>query len=303
MTYVLHHAATMALALAAIPILRRSRWTYRSPRVGIVLWQAVVLTVATAATGLALAVGLLPYGRGILPGLAHLARDATGSAAAPQSFGAPQIAAVVAGVLLATLWCAGLAGAAWSVARARRHHRALLALVARQDERTGDALVLDHPGVAAYCLPGRHPSIVLSTGTLELLTDDQLRAVLAHERAHVAERHDLVVLPFVAWRWLLRRTKAADAVRLLVEMCADDSAARVCGRRHLADALSRFAAAGAVASPAGALGAVDPGVEARILRLRRAERTLPLAVRLALVGLSLVVVTTPLSLFALPWSG
>ena len=57
-----------------------------------------------------------------------------------------------------------------------------------------------------------------------------MAAVLAHERAHLRERHDLVLLPFTAlarafpWSVLVQRSYAS--VALLVEMLADDHAAR-----------------------------------------------------------------------------
>ena len=52
----------------------------------------------------------------------------------------------------------------------------------------------------AYCLPGPLRSItVFSAGLLELLEPDELEAVVAHERAHVEQRHDIVLIAFRAW--------------------------------------------------------------------------------------------------------
>ena len=52
--------------------------------------------------------------------------------------------------------------------------------------------------------------------------------MLAHERAHLRERHDLVVLPFVAWGatapFVQGMVRAQIAVAALVEMRADDVA-------------------------------------------------------------------------------
>ena len=41
---------------------------------------------------------------------------------------------------------------------------------------------------AAYCVPGRPATIVLTSGALAVLDPAQLTAVLAHERAHLAGR-------------------------------------------------------------------------------------------------------------------
>ena len=84
--------------------------------------------------------------------------------------------------------------------RARRRHRALLALIAREDPAVPGVRVLDHPSAAAYCVPGLRSQVVVSEGALKLLSADELTAVLAHEAAHVRERHDLVLLPFAALR-------------------------------------------------------------------------------------------------------
>ena len=44
--------------------------------------------------------------------------------------------------------------------------------------------------------PGFHSRVVVSSGAIEALSDDELAAVLAHERAHLHARHDLVLFPF-----------------------------------------------------------------------------------------------------------
>ena len=146
--------------------------------------------------------------------------------------------------------CWILLAASASVLRARQRQRELLSLLAHGDPKVPGALVVDHPAAAAYCLPGLRSAIVISAGTLDLLDADELAAVLAHERAHLRERHDLVLLPFLAllraFRWAGIARQAYRAVGLLVEMHADDralqaaagqgagdrAAARRCGRRR-----------------------------------------------------------------------
>src|SRR5262249_31453431 len=81
-------------------------------------------------------------------------------------------------------------------------------------------------------------AIVISAGALNLLDTDELAAVLAHERAHLRARHDLVLLPFTAllraFRWSATARAANAEVALLVEMLADDRARRRRPARELA---------------------------------------------------------------------
>lgn len=69
------------------------------------------------------------------------------------------------------------------------------------------AVVLDSAQPAVYCVPGRPATIVLTTGALAVLDEPQLLAVLAHERAHLAGRHHLLVTrwgpagPATGWPW------------------------------------------------------------------------------------------------------
>jgi Zn-dependent protease with chaperone function len=121
------------------------------------------------------------------------------------------------------------------VLRDRRRHRALVDLVATRNPLLGGTSVLDHDLPVAYCLPGPAPRVVLSRGAVAVLSEDELRAVLAHERAHLDQRHDLVVLPFVALGATFPRLRAVRtaraAVAQLVEVLADDRAAgRTTGR-------------------------------------------------------------------------
>jgi Zn-dependent protease with chaperone function len=114
--------------------------------------------------------------------------------------------------------------------------------------------------------------VVLTSGAIAALDDRKLAAVLAHERAHLRGHHHLVVaatkvlrsaFPFVpAFRW------AHDEVGRLVELVADDVAARHCGPRVLADALVTLAADGEPhTTPPIALGAYGSAVAARLQRL------------------------------------
>jgi hypothetical protein len=106
-------------------------------------------------------------------------------------------------------------------------------------------------------VPGLRSAIVISAGALDLLDQAELAAVLAHERAHLRARHDLVLLPFTAllraFRWSAIARDANREVALLVEMMADDRARRRRPARELATALLRVGAAGGGLAPTGAL--------------------------------------------------
>src|SRR6201999_4466900 len=172
-----------------------------------------------------------------------------------------RLAALTAGFVLFTALCGVLLMAFADAVGARRRHRELLALLAHGDPKAPGALVVDHPAAAAYCLPGIRSQIVVSVGTLDLLAPAELSAVLAHERAHLRARHDLVLIPFTSLRRAFPKSPAIDqayrTVALLVEMMADDRALRVRGllARELATALLRFGTAGSDCAPAGALAA------------------------------------------------
>lgn len=247
MTTPVHLLVTLALCLAAARPLANARWVWRSPRTGILLWQMVALTVVLCVGGIAFLVS--PW------------------------LGAALTVALPAAV--AHRWSATL--------RVRRRHRQVLSLVAREDAAVPGVLVLDHPLTVAYCVPGLRSHVVLSSGALATLSRDEVAAVLAHEQTHARERHDLVLLPFTVLRPLCRA--AADAVALLVEMRADQSAAP----GSLATALRRFT----TLTPPGALGIADAAVTARLLRL--SQEPLPAMVCWLVVLVGLTLVSTPLS--------
>jgi Zn-dependent protease with chaperone function len=132
--------------------------------------------------------------------------------------------------------------------------------------------------------------------------------VLAHERAHVRERHDLVLLPFLAllraFRWAGIARQAYRAVGLLVEMHADDRALQHRPARELATALLRVGAAGGGGVPSGALAAASRAEEcevaARVIRLLRPAPGLSNAVVALVISVSAAIVTIPAVLLVLP---
>ncbi|MFD0817822.1 M56 family metallopeptidase, partial [Micromonospora zhanjiangensis] len=260
MASALHFAGTVLAAFLTAVVLRRSTWTWRSPRGAILCWQALGLTLGLSEIGLLISLGLGSYRTGPGRAMVSLVADLAGPGL-PPGVGLAQLCLVGAGLGIGAVLLGSTVRSTLSTVRAQRRHRDLLSLVARDDPAAPGALVLDHPGAAAYCLPGVRPRVVVSAGTLSLLDRAQLAAVLSHERAHADERHDLVLLPFTALCRLLPRLRwlrsTHETVALLVEMRADDKARRLHGDEQLATALARFATAGSRVSPAGTLGIAD----------------------------------------------
>jgi len=304
----------IAVAVGCVPAasaLATASWPRRSPVAAILLWQALGLSwglaavgalVGFAATGSAAAVGT-----GAISRLFSLA-SADNPVGTAMTIGPARLACLAAGLLLLGVLCWILIAASASVLRARQRQRALLSLLAHGDPKVPGALVLDHPAAAAYCLPGLRPEIVISAGTLDLLDADELAAVLAHERAHLRERHDLVLLPFLAllraFSWAGVTTRAYRSVGLLLEMHADDRVLRQVPARELATALLRVGAAGGGAVPAGAFAMAGQQVEsevvARVIRLLRPQPGLSSAATSLVLVLCAVLVVLPAMLLVLP---
>jgi len=287
-------------------------WPRRSPAAAILLWQALGLAGGLAAVGALLAIGVSGPGNhvGVIGGLAVLVgRVESGQLIAPHQsplLTALRLIFLSAGFALLTVLYSVLVVAFADAIGARRRQRELLALLAHGDPKVPGALVIDYPAAAAYCLPGIRSQIVVSAGTLDLLAPAELTAVLAHERAHLRARHDLVLIPFTSLRRAFPRSagvaEAHRTVALLVEMMADDRALRVRGLlpKELATALVRFGTAGADGAPAGALAVAEGELTARVLRLLTPPPPLSRAAQAAVVLTAALVVATPLLLLVTP---
>ena len=307
-----------SVAIGLVPAatgLAAARWPQRSPAAAIVLWQAMGLGWGLAAIGTLAALGTDRGGSGFgvagdaLAVLARAVHDLVGEATPPGLLAALRLLCLAASAALLALLCWVLMAASGAVLRDRRRHRALLSLLAHGDPKVPGALVVDYPAAAAYCVPGLRSRIVISAGALDLLDQAELAAVLAHERAHARERHDLVLLPFTAlcrafpWSWSAQRAYAA--VALLIEMLADDHALRHRPARELVTALIRVGAAGPAGTPAGALAMAggrpaESGVCARVERLLAPAPGLS-APALALVsGAAAALVVVPVALLLFP---
>ncbi|MEW1757573.1 M56 family metallopeptidase [Streptomyces cyaneofuscatus] len=239
-----------------------SLWPQRSPVLAIGVWFALAVTFSLS---LSLAALNVANPDAHLHGLLYSCRAVLGLGASADSGLAR--AGVALCVVLVTAHLVGFAFHAGRARVARGGHRDVLEKVGRRSVRL-DATVVEHAVPAAYCLPGRRPRIVVSTGAVDLLSGAELGAVIEHERAHILGRHHLILSGSHAFAWVFPGVPLARHVReqipLLLEMAADDRALRRFPRGTLAAAMFAMASGEA---PQGALAAGGRTVLVRLKRI------------------------------------
>ena len=277
-------------------MLARASWPIRAPRAAIVLWQSIALAAVLSAfsAGIAIASRLFVLGPDGRP-TATITSEI-------DALGWPLWAAYVI-VFAITLVIGGrLTFAVLQVAiatrRRRAHHRMVVDLVGKSQ---GNHLrILDVAQPLAYCLPGVRSRVVVSEGALNALGDNEMAAILSHERAHLRARHDLVLEMFTAvhaaFPRFVRSGNALDAVRLLIEMLADDAAVRAAGPTPLARALVACASG---RTPSGALAAGGPTTVLRLRRLGGRPNSRAVAATAYLAAAAVLAV--PTLALAVPW--
>jgi len=277
-------------------MLTRASWPIRAPRAAIVLWQSIALAAVLSAfsAGIAIASRLFAPGPDGRP-TATITSEI-------DALGWPLWVAYVI-VFAITLVIGGrLTFAVLQVAiatrRRRAHHRMVVDLVGKSQ---GNHLrILDVAQPLAYCLPGVRSRVVVSEGALNALGDNEMAAILSHERAHLRARHDLVLEMFTAvhaaFPRFVRSGNALDAVRLLIEMLADDAAVRTAGPTPLARALVACASG---RTPSGALAAGGPTTVLRLRRLGGRPNSRAVAATAYLAAAA--VLALPTLALAVPW--
>lgn len=225
-------------AVLGVPaLLSRASWPTRYPRFALVVWAGAV------------SAGLLAALSGLVWSLVRALTDGS----------SPHVAAGPTVVITTVVAWSGLAAtgalAALVLARAdpliASHQAAetefaLLAARAARTSQIDDVTVfyVDAAAPVAMSLPGARRSIVVTSALDEALTDAELRAVLAHEKAHLDQRHGRIAqlarlnaacVPRLAAARLLERHAG-----LLLELVADDVAVRQEGAATVAAALSRL---------------------------------------------------------------
>lgn len=240
-------AAVLVLLLAPL-VLTAGRWQVRFPRTALGLWFGALFVgigcaIASAATVLMRSVGVGQV-HGPVEGLFL-------------TFAGWLSLGVFAAVIVFVSASAEPLADSWRQAVGRIAPVA----VSREDADGATLVWFESAEPVACAVPSGDPEIFLSTALRDLLSGPQLQAVIEHERAHLRGRHGWVVriaeindlcLP----RCILAGRALRRATMLLIELIADDAAARRAGAVHLANALATMGRATA-----------DPGLELRADRL------------------------------------
>lgn len=191
----------------------------------------------------------------------------------------------------------------WRLRAQAQGHAQSVRLVGRPTAER-DVYIMDAAERTAYCVSGKPPVIVVTSAAVAALDDRELLAVLAHERAHLDGHHARVVMTLrglaLVFPWLALITRGSAEVSRLLEMRADDIAARRYGNQVLLTGLMALAGG----SPAAALGAADTAVLNRAQRLAvpPAHRARVYA-QAALTSASTIIACAPLATLALGVSG
>ena len=263
----------VTFAVLAPSLIARLTRSGATPRLGVAVWMAAIGSVTGSV---AAAAGLLG---------AELVRDwsepgrtlmvtclSQVQAAATGAYG-PIVRMIVftlaGGAALALSILLLRLGRTWARARYATQAHARMVRLAGAPRPDLGAVVLDVPERAVYCVAGRPNTIVFTTGALAALEPGQVSAVLAHERAHLTGRHHLLLALTRGLHACLPRVelfaRGADEVARLLEMSADDAAARTHGPGTVLKALVGLSAPTGV--PTGVLAASGVGVLARAERL------------------------------------
>lgn len=231
-------AAAAAVFLGPLPLTFGS-WRLRYPRVALFLWHGVFLA------GLASALASLAWSL-------TLAVTIDSTSGEHQDWLGPTVIVVAGWIGLASI--GGIGALVFSrmepitsaLRQTQEQFNLLAAQAAYRSIRIGriDVVFIDSDIPAALSFPGERARILVSSRLEDELTPIELRAVIEHERAHVTGRHGLVAQLAQLNRACLPRLLGARefqrATALLVELIADDAAARVCGAASTASALARL---------------------------------------------------------------
>jgi Zn-dependent protease with chaperone function len=296
---------SVAVIVVGPPLLQRLTRDGHTPRFGVAVWLSAIGSVLITWLAVAvlvvfdvvrhwnypavIALSCVARLRGVMTGQAGIGSQITLLAIAATATAAAAVFGTRLGRTVIRL-------------RARAHEHARAVRIVGRHTYERDVVVVDAGKPAAYCVSGRPPAIVVTSGALATLDENQLGAVLAHERAHLTGHHThltaaLRSLAVVFPRVPLMTQGAAEVSRLL-EMCADDAAARQHGRQALLSGLITLAGA----APAPALGAATVAVLARAERLILPPANRSRA-RAALTAVLAIIAAGPLITVALAASG
>lgn len=256
MSVVVPAVLAVVLIVAALggPVLVRSAspLLMRVPRAAVVLLVGSLLLWLLAVASLSLMLAWMFTGPSLLPApLADFCRRCL-EAASPLGSGTVDTAIPIVLLLLlpalALLALTGLGAPRWL--RRSRTTRAVSRAIVDGAQRTRvagyDVVLVPDPRAIAFSLPRRSGGIVISEGLCATFEPDELAAVLEHERAHLRQRHHVILALLDAVTWPLRRvplvSTIASAIPHYLEIAADDAARNLSGTPALASALLKLGA-------------------------------------------------------------
>lgn len=246
--------ATVVLALVVPAALCRGLWWVGRPRLALGWWLA---SLGAGVAGIVVAVGAL-----VLPAPAWEGSGCLGCGPAGVFWWSLALALALGGLLALV---GARAEACWAHERASRTSATVLVAGARPIGRSADGtpvLVVDDPRPVALSTSACGGHILLSASLVAELSAEDLQVVVAHEQAHLRERHEwvrrLARLNHLCFPRLLGARVLESRVHLMLELIADDGAVRAYGAERTASALTAM----------GRLG--DPGARLRAERLLRA---------------------------------
>jgi Zn-dependent protease with chaperone function len=297
------HAAGVGMLGAGM--LARAGWPVRAPLLAIVTYLAAAWSVlaALALAGLTLAVHATALGGALSQLIGACVLRLRATYATPGGMAAAGAGLVLTGTIAVRTAVTAARHLRLTRQQALRHAQTAR-LVGRPEPGLG-AVLVEHSQPAAYCVAGRHPTVILTTAAVRILAPGQLEAVMAHERAHLTWRHHrLVAMARISRRALPFLPLMRDAetqVERLVELHADDAAAQARDPDSLATALVVMAAAGAAALAPGSAATASAPVLAsaatdaaqRIHRLLRPAEPLGRSRRLLLRAMAAGLVLGP----------
>ncbi len=256
--------------LILVPALLHSTGSLdRTPHAGLAVWVSLTALGWVSSVVFFLKLAIDPSNRPLLDAVVTFSRHLTDGHPL-RGLGLLEVVGLSLSMDIMVLFMGSFAVVAWQTWRHRKSQREVLDLVAMDREPSG-VQVLEHSQPLAFYLPGDGGRVVLSSGAIALLDDDELNAVVFHERGHHRGHHGSFLVPlqtlssFVSFLPLSRH--APGAIRGYLEMMADDFASRNSSRLAVMSALTKSAAFHR--PPIGSFAAADRLVQRRLQRLER----------------------------------
>lgn len=252
MTLVVALVAYTLLTLFCGPLLlSRGHWRLRLPRLALVSWYVLFLsgiTTSVVAVGLAVRLGIRAHG--------PVPTEGAGLGPARDFFVAWVALALAGGLLSLVLTKAGAMIVAEREIRADFAHLVATSTYRRELVQGLRVNYIASPLPIACALRGRlagggiagrrSAELILSSRLDDDLSPLELRAVIEHERAHLRGHHDVITrlaaLNSACLPQLLAPRELRRSTALLIELIADDAAARRTGTTSLVSALTKLAA-------------------------------------------------------------